>query len=73
VLKIPSVIEGNNFEDERGILKFNNEFEASEIKRIYLIENHDLHFVRGWQGNNIEQRWFSVINGLFRIWVSSVD
>jgi hypothetical protein len=73
VKKIPSLIQGDVFEDSRGILKFNNEFDASEIKRIYQIENHDLHFVRGWQGHTIEKRWFSVFNGSFRIWVASAN
>ena len=73
MLKIPTLINGSAFSDDRGILKFNNEFDATEVKRFYQIENHDLHFVRGWQGHNIEQRWFSIFHGSFRIWVTSVD
>lgn len=64
---------GNRHNDERGIITFNNEFDASEIKRIYTIENHSIDFVRGWQGHKIEQRWFASMNGKFKISVIEVD
>ncbi|GEN72329.1 MULTISPECIES: WxcM-like domain-containing protein [Chryseobacterium] len=65
--------KGNKFEDERGIIRFNNDFDASAVKRIYMIENSQIDFVRGWQGHAIEQRWFSCIKGSFRIAVIQVD
>ncbi len=65
--KVPSLIQADVFEEIRGILKF----DASEIKRVYQIESHDLHFVRAWQGHTIEQRWLSVFNESLRIWVLS--
>ena len=52
---------------------FNNEFDASHIKRIYTIENHTVDFIRGWQGHKIEQRWFASMNGKFKISVIEVD
>ncbi|WP_313636327.1 WxcM-like domain-containing protein [Empedobacter sp.] len=64
---------GNRHNDERGIITFNNEFDASEIKRIYTIENHTVDFIRGWQGHKIEQRWFASMNGKFKISVIEVD
>ncbi|REC63116.1 sugar epimerase [Chryseobacterium pennae] len=67
------LINGNKFEDERGIIKFNNDFEASAVKRIYTIENSSTDFIRGWQGHAIEQRWFSCIKGRFRIAVIHID
>ncbi|WP_285269918.1 hypothetical protein [Kaistella rhinocerotis] len=45
------VIKGSRHEDERGILTFNNVFDASEVKRIYTIQNHFTDFIRGWQGH----------------------
>ncbi|MCS4301634.1 MULTISPECIES: WxcM-like domain-containing protein [unclassified Chryseobacterium] len=65
--------KGNKFEDERGVIRFNNDFDASVVKRIYIIENANINFVRGWQGHAIEQRWFSCIKGSFRIAVVEVD
>lgn len=64
---------GNRHNDERGIITFNNEFDASQIKRIYTIENHSLDFIRGWQGHKIEQRWFAAMKGEFEIWTIEID
>ena len=69
----PKLISGNCHEDQRGSLKYNNHFDASEVKRIYLIENANTEFKRGWQGHKIEQRWFSVMQGSFRIQLIAID
>lgn len=71
--KVPSIVEGNCFSDERGKISFNNDFNAHDVKRIYFIENHSLDFVRGWQGHKIEQRWFISVKGTFEIKVIKVD
>lgn len=69
----PKVIKGNTHKDTRGILMFNNDFDTTEIKRIYFVQNNELHFVRGWQGHQIEQRWFSVVQGSFKICTRAID
>ena len=69
----PTLIHGNCHQDDRGCLKYNNDFNALEIKRIYTIENADIQFKRGWQGHKIEQRWFSVVTGKFIIQLIKVD
>ena len=63
----PKLIPGGLFSDDRGTLRYNSDFDASLIKRIYVIENKSVQFERAWQGHKIEQRWFSVINGSFLI------
>lgn len=68
-----SITVGNRHEDERGIITYNNEFDASQIKRIYTIENHSTEFVRGWQGHSIESRWFASMKGKFKISVIEID
>lgn len=65
--------EGKKYQDERGIITFNNNFDVSSIKRIYTIENHSIEFIRGWQGHEIEQRWFACMKGIFEISVIEVD
>lgn len=67
------ILQGKNHEDERGIITFNNEFDATQVKRIYTIENHSTDFVRGWQGHKIEQRWFACIRGKFEICIIKID
>ena len=69
----PHIIKGNSHRDDRGIITFNNDFNAGEVKRIYFIENKDTEFIRGWQGHKIEQRWFSAMQGSFRIVVIAID
>jgi dTDP-4-dehydrorhamnose 3,5-epimerase-like enzyme len=69
----PCIIKGNSFSDERGKISFNNEFNAVEVKRIYFIENYTLDFLRGWQGHQIEQRWFMCTKGSFEIKVIKID
>lgn len=69
----PKLITGGCHSDQRGSLFYNNDFDASIIKRIYLIENHNVDFIRGWQGHKMEQRWFSVITGSFKIQLIEID
>ena len=64
---IHKVITGGNHTDKRGTLTFNNDFDASDIKRIYTIENESTKTIRAWQGHKIESRWFSAIKGSFEI------
>ena len=71
-METPIVFQGGRFEDERGILRFNNNFNAEEVKRIYFIQNHSLDFARAWQGHKIEKRWFSAVSGKFIIKVIAI-
>lgn len=70
---IPKLISGNCHSDQRGRLLYNNDFDASIVKRIYIIENESSQFIRGWQGHQIEQRWFSVVSGKFKIQLIKID
>lgn len=70
---IPKIINGGSHTDDRGTLKFNNDFDATAIKRIYVIQNKSTDFIRAWQGHKVEQRWFSVISGSFRIQLIEID
>lgn len=67
------LLEGKRHEDVRGVITYNNDFDASNIKRIYTIENHSTTFIRGWQGHQIEQRWFAAMKGSFEISVIQID
>ncbi|WP_188049992.1 WxcM-like domain-containing protein [Flavobacterium sp. GP15] len=69
----PNITKGNSHSDARGILVFNNDYNAAEVKRIYFIENATIDFVRGWQGHQIEQRWFSAVQGSFKICTRAID
>lgn len=70
---IPQIMKGNFHSDKRGVLQFNNDFNTLGVKRIYTIQNRDTAFIRGWQGHKIEQRWFSVVQGSFKIILLAID
>lgn len=65
------LIKGNRFVDDRGIIRFNNEFDMTAVKRMYLIEPTP-NLIRAWQGHQIENKWFSVISGRFEVQVVSM-
>ena len=69
----PSLIKGNAHCDSRGNLLYNNIFDSSPVKRMYVIQNSSLDILRGWQGHQIEQRWFSALNGSFCIKLIKID
>ena len=56
-----------------GKLYYNNDFNAMSVKRIYFIENSGIKTQRSWQGHRIEQRWFSVVTGHFKIEIIKVE
>ncbi len=66
-------LKGNKHQDQRGIITYNNDFDAGPIKRVYTIENNSIDFVRGWQGHKIERRWFACMRGSFQIAVVAID
>lgn len=70
---IPKVMLGGFHSDERGNLFYNNDVDLLSIKRIYVIENSNVDFIRGWQGHKIEKRWFSAIYGSFQIQLVEID
>lgn len=60
------IIHGNIFSDNRGILKFVNEFDMTRIVRMYTIEPK-LAVVRAWQGHKVETKWFYAAKGRFLV------
>jgi dTDP-4-dehydrorhamnose 3,5-epimerase-like enzyme len=69
----PILILGGSHQDKRGVLKYNNNFDVTSVKRMYIIENIDTFLVRGWQGHKIEQRWFTAVTGEFKIALIKID
>lgn len=66
-------IQGGIAKDHRGQIRFVNDFDMSEVKRFYIIKNTDLELIRGWRAHRIEQRWFYVLSGSFRIDIVEID
>jgi hypothetical protein len=65
----PQIIEGGSYSDHRGRIDFFNEFDLLPIRRMYQITHPDTIVFRGWQGHQIEQKWFQCIIGGFELWL----
>ncbi len=63
----PELFSCGSHKDERGKLVFFNDLDLTGIKRMYAIEHENTKIVRAWQGHKIEQKWFFVIRGSFKI------
>jgi dTDP-4-dehydrorhamnose 3,5-epimerase-like enzyme len=68
-----NIISGGISLDDRGQIRYVNEFDMSLIKRFYIIKNRDTELIRGWRGHKIEHRWFYVLSGTFEILFIKID
>jgi len=68
-----NTIHGGISHDERGQIRFVNEFDMTLVKRFYIIKNLDTELVRGWRAHRVEQRWFYVLSGAFTINLVKID
>lgn len=66
-------ILGGIAKDHRGQIRFVNEFDMSQVKRFYIIKNTDVDLVRGWRAHRIEQRWFYILQGSFKLYLVKID
>ena len=49
--------------DDRGSLRFCNQFDFKDVKRFYQVENHDDRTVRAWHGHRNEAKYVYVAYG----------
>lgn len=68
-----NIIQGGLAKDQRGKIRFVNDFDMSLVKRFYIIRNADIDLIRGWRAHRIEQRWFYVLSGSFSIDIVNID
>lgn len=74
MIERPIIIKGGSFSDERGTMRFVNDFRFNDVQRFYLIKHPDPSVVRAWQGHQFEKKYFYPISGSFAIaWVKIDD
>lgn len=61
----PTIIKGGLAVDDRGSVRFINDFNFVGVKRFYLIQNHRQSFVRAWHGHKNEGKYFLCVAGSF--------
>jgi dTDP-4-dehydrorhamnose 3,5-epimerase-like enzyme len=57
--------------DDRGSLKYVNDFDFEGVKRFYQVENHERGFIRAWHGHQKEGKYVYVVKG--SAWIGVVD
>jgi len=57
------IMNGGVFADDRGKLRFVNDFDFSKVKRFYQVENHRQGFIRAWHGHVHEGKYVYVASG----------
>jgi dTDP-4-dehydrorhamnose 3,5-epimerase len=67
------MINGGIAVDDRGLLRFVNEFDFKGVKRFYQVENHRQGFIRAWHGHKIEGKYVYVTSGSALIGVVNMD
>jgi dTDP-4-dehydrorhamnose 3,5-epimerase len=56
-------IKGAVFADDRGFVRFVNEFDFTSVKRFYQVENHSKGFIRAWHAHEKEAKYVYVAKG----------
>jgi dTDP-4-dehydrorhamnose 3,5-epimerase-like enzyme len=59
--------------DDRGSVRFVNDFNFEGVKRFYQVENHRRGFIRAWHGHKKEGKYVYVTNGSALIGVVNMD
>lgn len=57
------VINGGVFTDDRGSIRFVNDFDFSNVKRFYQVENHSQGYIRAWHAHQKEGKYVYVPRG----------
>ena len=61
--KKPYLIEGGLAIDDRGQLTFANDFDFSNVKRFYMVENFSQDVIRAFHGHLKEEKYVLVVSG----------
>lgn len=61
--KMIQTFQGDIVVDDRGSLRFVNDFNFADVKRFYQVENHDDDTVRAFHGHMKESKYVYVVSG----------
>lgn len=57
------ILAGGIAVDDRGSVRFVNDFSFDGVKRFYHVENHRKGFIRAWHGHQKEGKYVYVVSG----------
>lgn len=58
-----NIINGGISTDDRGTVRFVNDFTFENVKRFYQVQNHQAGFIRAWHGHEFESKFVYVAQG----------
>ena len=59
----PDLIKGSMFVDDRGSISFVNDFDLAEMRRFYVVSNHEAGFIRAWHCHVEESKYVMALSG----------
>ncbi len=71
--QVPTLIAGGLAVDDRGTLRFVNDFDFAGVKRFYCVENHVAGLVRAWHGHRHEAKYVFVASGAALVGAVQLD
>jgi dTDP-4-dehydrorhamnose 3,5-epimerase len=72
-MDVTKLILGGISVDDRGSVRFVNDFNFVNVKRFYQVENHSKGFIRAWHGHKKEGKYVYVSSGTALIGVVNMD
>lgn len=72
-LATPRLIRGGIAVDDRGALRFVNDFQFPGVKRFYCVTNHQAGFVRAWHAHRREAKFVTVLQGAAIVGAVRID
>ena len=67
------MFEGKIIADDRGTVRFINDFNFEGVKRFYQVENHRRGYIRAWHGHRQEGKYVYVVIGAALIGVVNLN
>jgi len=72
-MDVTKLILGGISVDDRGSVRFVNDFNFGDVKRFYQVENHSKGFIRAWHGHKKEGKYVYVPSGTALIGVVDME
>ncbi len=71
--ELPQLIEGGIATDDRGSVSFVNQFNFSQVKRFYVVQNRKAGIVRAWHGHKYEAKYAYITSGSALVGAVAID
>jgi len=69
----PTLIQGAVALDDRGAVRFVNDFDFASVRRFYTVTNHRVGTVRAWHGHRREGKFATVLQGAALLGCVEID